>query len=60
MTRRTRPDPATYRPSRHSRRPMIARYPGHCDDCGSAWVVNVTEIQRIRGREVHIGCGGKE
>ena len=53
-------DPATYRPSRHSRGPSIARYPGHCDDCGEPWVVNVTPVQRVRGREVHTYCAGKE
>ena len=60
MTRRQRSDPALYRGRTGSRRPTIARHPGHCDDCGEPWVVGVTQIQRVAGRELHIGCAGKE
>ena len=53
-------DPAMWKPPRGNRRPMIARYPGSCEMCGGDWIVGVTEVQRVNGREVHVGCADKE
>lgn len=60
MRTRQRSDPAEFRPGRHSRGPSIAHYPGSCDDCGESWVVGVTPVQRVHGRELHTYCAGKE
>lgn len=60
MSRRQPSDPAEFRPHRHSRPPSIAQYPGTCDACGEPWEVGVTHVQRVRGREMHIACAGKE
>lgn len=60
MTRRQPSDPAEFRTRRSNRGPSTARYPGTCDACGEPWVVGTTKVQRVRGREMHIACAGKE
>jgi hypothetical protein len=59
MTRRQPSDPAEYRPRRHSRPPSIARYPGQCEAC-SLDINPGDHIIRMRGREMHIACAGRE